>query len=314
MERCTLSAPAKINLYLEIIGDRPDGYHELAMVMQSVALCDRLELRANGLEQFRVHCNMPGVPSDRSNLALRAAELMAGQYPESYHNLGGVDIRLKKLIPVAAGLAGGSADAAAVLVGLNLLWNLGLTQPELWELAAELGSDIPFCISGGTALASGRGEDITPLPSMEGLSVVLAKYRSLAVSTPWAYKTFRERFSETYATGAREQAQRRNSLHAGPMMSALLNRDKRDIGRLLYNDLEKVVLPEFPSVAKLRQVMSDGDVLGAMMSGSGPTVFALTETPEQAQALCDYVKGEIPDEDLGLWVTEFCPTGIVIDG
>lgn len=314
MERCTLSAPAKINLHLEIIGDRPDGYHELAMVMQSVALCDRLELRANGLEQFRVHCNTPGVPGDRTNLALRAADLMAQQYPESYHNLGGVDIRLKKMIPIAAGLAGGSADAAAVLVGLNLLWNLGLTQPELWELGAQLGSDIPFCISGGTALASSRGEEITPLPSMEGLSVVLAKYRSLAVSTPWAYKTFRERFSHTYATGESEQEQRRHSLHAGPMMSALLNHDKADIGRLLYNDLEKVVLPEFPSVAQLRQVMSDGDVLGAMMSGSGPTVFALTETPEQAQALCDHVKHEIPDDDLALWVTEFCPTGIVING
>ncbi|WP_159788619.1 4-(cytidine 5'-diphospho)-2-C-methyl-D-erythritol kinase [Sodalinema gerasimenkoae] len=311
MERCTLSAPAKINLYLEIIGDRPDGYHELAMIMQSVALCDRLQVRANGVEPFRLRCDAPGVPSDRSNLALRAAELMAQTYPDTYHTLGGVDIHLDKVIPIAAGLAGGSTDAAAVLVGLDLLWKQGLTQPELWDLGAELGSDVPFCISGGTALASGRGEEITPLPSMEGVSVVLAKYHSLAISTPWAYKTFRERFSHTYATGDDAQAQRRDSLHAGPMMSALLNRDKREIGRLLYNDLEKVVLPEFPSVANLRQVMSQGDVLGAMMSGSGPTVFALTETPEQAQALCDQVRREIPDEDLGLWVTEFCPTGIV---
>lgn len=312
MERCTPIAPAKINLYLEIIGDRPDGYHELAMIMQSIELCDRLDLRANGTENFRVWCDVPGVPSDRSNLAFRAAQLMAEQFPETYHNLGGADIRIDKHIPVAAGLAGGSADAAAVLVGLNFLWNLGLTQPELRELAARLGSDIPFCISGGTALATGRGEEITLLPSMEGIHVVLAKYRSLAVSTPWAYKTFRERYSHTYATEEAEREARRNSLHAKPMMTALFNRDVEQIGALLYNDLEKVVLPEFPQVAKLRQVMSEGEVLGAMMSGSGPTVFALTQTLAQAEAVRDYVRLTISDDDLDIWVTQFFPTGISV--
>lgn len=313
MERCTPIAPAKINLYLEIIGDRPDGYHELAMVMQSVALCDRLELRLNGTENFRVGCNVPGVPTDASNLAIRAARLMAERFPENYHNFGGADIAIEKTVPVAAGLAGGSANAAAVLVGLNFLWNLGLTQPELRELAATVGSDVPFCVSGGTALATGRGQEITPLPSMEGVHVVLGKYRSLAVSTPWAYKTFRERFSDTYAVEAADRIARRDSVHAQPMMTALLNRDAAAIGSLLHNDLEKVVLPEFPAVAKLRSVMSESDdVLGAMMSGSGPTVFALTQTQEQAEAVRDRVRTLLPDEDLDVWVTQFYPTGITL--
>ncbi|MDC0835909.1 4-(cytidine 5'-diphospho)-2-C-methyl-D-erythritol kinase [Geitlerinema sp. CS-897] len=315
MERCSLIAPAKINLYLEIIGDRPDGFHELAMVMQSVDLVDRIDLHSISTDTIRVRCSHPGVPSDRSNLAYRAARLMAERFPETFANLGGVEIHIDKQIPIAAGLAGGSANAAAVLVGLNLLWKLGLTQPELQELAAELGSDIPFCISGGTALATGRGEKISPLPNMEGLHVVLGKFRNLAVSTPWAYKTFRERFSHQYITDEAEQAERHREVHAGPMVSALFKHDREKIGRLLYNDLEKIVLPEFPDVAKLREAMAEPEVLGAMMSGSGPTVFALTDTEEKACRVRDAVRAKIPDEELDLWVTKFFPTGIsTVDG
>ena len=188
MRSYSLIAPAKINLYLEIIGNAPGGYHELAMVLQSISLADRVHLRANGTQRFQCHCNNAQVPGDRTNLAYRAAELMAKQFPEAFSRYGGVDIYIQKQIPVAAGLAGGSSNAAAVLVGVNLMWQLGLTQPQLQQLAAQFGSDIPFCVSGGTALATGRGEILEPLPDLGQLSVVLAKYRSLEISTAWALR------------------------------------------------------------------------------------------------------------------------------
>jgi 4-diphosphocytidyl-2-C-methyl-D-erythritol kinase len=282
MRSYTLIAPAKINLYLEIIGNAPGGYHELAMVLQSVSLADRIHLRANGTQRFHCHCNNAQVPQDNSNLAYRAAELMAKQFPQAFSRYGGVDINIEKQIPVAAGLAGGSSNAAAVLVGLDLIWQLGLTQPELQELAAQLGSDIPFCIAGGTALATGRGEILEPLRDLEKLSVVLAKYRSLEISTAWAYGTYREKFGHTYVSKPEELLERRQRFHSGSMISAIADRDGQKIGQLLYNDLEKVALPAYPQVAQLRAAFEKTDILGVMMSGSGPTVFALAESPRKS--------------------------------
>ncbi|HEY9762831.1 MAG TPA: 4-(cytidine 5'-diphospho)-2-C-methyl-D-erythritol kinase, partial [Trichocoleus sp.] len=163
MRLYSLLAAAKINLYLEIIGDRPDGFHELVMVMQSVNLADRITVRSIGTDQIRLRCNVPGVPTDETNLAYRAAALLVQHYPSAMARQGGVEITLEKRIPVGAGLAGGSSNAAAVLVGLDLLWELGLTQNELQMLGAELGSDVPFSILGGTAIATGRGEKLDPL-------------------------------------------------------------------------------------------------------------------------------------------------------
>ena len=168
MRSYSLLASAKINLYLEIIGDRPDGYHELAMVLQSIDLADRIDLRAIGTDTIRVRCDHPQVPPDKNNLAYRAADLLAQQFPDALAKYGGVEITIHKQIPVAAGLAGGSANAAAVLVGMDLLWQLGLTQSELQELGGTLGSDVPFCIVGGTALATGRGDKLSPLPDLGG--------------------------------------------------------------------------------------------------------------------------------------------------
>ncbi|MFO5472526.1 MAG: 4-(cytidine 5'-diphospho)-2-C-methyl-D-erythritol kinase, partial [Dolichospermum sp.] len=189
MRSYSLIAPAKINLYLEIIGSRADGYHELAMILQSIDLSDQIDIHTASTENIRIYCNHPQVPTDQTNLVYKAADLMAKEFPQAFSNFGGVDITIKKNIPVAAGLAGGSSNAAAVLVGIDLLWDLGLTQSELEELGANLGSDVPFCIGGGTAIATGRGEKLSPLQSLDNLHIVLAKYRSLEVSTPWAYKT-----------------------------------------------------------------------------------------------------------------------------
>ena len=310
MQTYSLIAPAKINLYLEIIGDRPDGFHELAMVLQSVDLADLIEVRANGTDQIRLHCNHPQVPLDRTNLAYRAAQLMMEQFPGHFANYGGVDISIDKHIPVAAGLAGGSSNAAAILVGLDLMWNVGLTTSELQELGALLGSDVPFCIAGGTALATGRGEQLNPLPDLDDLYVVLAKYRSLEVSTAWAYKTFRQQFGHTYVQDPHNLEERRQRVHAGNMVNAIVHRDAGKIGQLLYNDLERVVLPANPQVSTLRDILTQHSLLGAMMSGSGPTVFALTDSLEQAQHLQTTVRSTLRDPDLELWVTKFSASGI----
>ncbi|NEQ98722.1 MAG: 4-(cytidine 5'-diphospho)-2-C-methyl-D-erythritol kinase [Cyanothece sp. SIO2G6] len=310
MHAYTLAAPAKINLHLEIIGDRPDGFHELVMILQTVALCDRVTLRAIGSQVIRVQCNHPLVPNDENNLAYRAAKLMCTQFPKVFNQFGGVEIIVDKAIPVGAGLAGGSTNAAAVLVGMNLLWNLGLTHGDLQDLGATLGSDVPFCVTGGTAIATGRGERLDFLPKADALWVVLAKYRSLSVSTVWAYQTYRQQFSDTYISDVAKVGDRQTQLHSGPLVSALIHHDPQSIGDLVYNDLEKVVLPAHDKVAHLKAEMQKLNPLGVMMSGSGPTVFALTEDQAQAETLKRSLESAMSDDNLDLWVTQFIPQGI----
>ena len=313
MKSYSLIAPAKINLYLEIIGDRPDGFHELVMILQSIELSDRLQISSNNTQNISLHCHHPQLPADRTNLAYRAAKLMCDEFPDIYDNYGGIDITIEKNIPVAAGLAGGSTDAAAVLVGINLMWELGLTQPELQELGAKLGSDIPFCISGGTAIATGRGEQLDPLKDLDHLWVVLAKYNNLSVSTPWAYQTYRQQFGNTYVSDKEGIKFRTAQIHSGPFVSAIIHKDGAAIGKLLHNDLEKVVLPENPQVAQLRKAFAEAGVLGTMMSGSGPTVFALCESEVRAQQVKQEVSEAIGDPELNFWVTKLTSAGIQVD-
>ncbi|KZL51801.1 MULTISPECIES: 4-(cytidine 5'-diphospho)-2-C-methyl-D-erythritol kinase [Cyanophyceae] len=313
MRSYNLIAPAKINLYLEIISDRPDGYHELAMILQSIELADKINVQSLSTDTIRVNCNHPQVPTDRSNLAYRAAALMAAKFPEALAQYGGVEITINKQIPVAAGLAGGSTNAAAVLMGIDLLWNLGLTKPELEELGATLGSDIPFCVAGGTVIATGRGEKLSPLPSLDHIYIVLAKYRSLEVSTAWAYKTYRQEFGNTYLKDTENLAARAAAVHSEAIVKAILNKDTGEIAQKLHNDLERVVLPAYPQVLQLRELFAtQPGVLGTMMSGSGPTVFALVESEAQAQAVKLQMRAAIPDEDLELFVTRTITHGIQV--
>lgn len=308
MRSYSLIAPAKINLYLQIVGDRPDGFHELIMVLQSIELADLVTVRASSTDAIRVHCDQVGVPLDQTNLAYRAADLMRQQFPDVFAKFGGVEIDLQKRIPMGAGLAGGSANAAAVLVGVDMLWNLGLTQSELQDLAAMLGSDIPFCVSGGTALATGRGEKLDPLPDLHDIYVVLAKYRDLPVSTPWAYKTYRQNFGDTYPKTTEDiEARKRRSRN---MLNAIAHQDAKQIGQLLYNDLERVVLPEFAKVQHLRDEFQKLEILGTMMSGSGSTVFALVESQAKAEQVKAQMNQAISDPELDLWVTKFSPSGV----
>ncbi len=312
MRSYSLIAPAKINLYLEILGDRPDGYHELVMLLQSIELADQIHLRAIGTDTILIHCDHPQVPTDKINLAYRAVELMAREFPDAFAKFGGVDITIKKHIPVAAGLAGGSTDAAAVLVGVDMMWHLGLTQPELQDLAAQLGSDVPFCLAGGTAIATGRGEQLSPLPDLDHLYVVLAKNRNLMISTAWAYQTYRNQFGHSYVRDTESLESRAARVHSGPIVNAIYNKDGSQIGQLLHNDLEKVVLPTTPQVAQLREAFHSSGVLGTMMSGSGPSVFALCESETHAQEIQQKVRAIIPDPDVELWVTKFSNRGIQV--
>jgi 4-diphosphocytidyl-2-C-methyl-D-erythritol kinase len=313
MHAYTLIAPAKINLYLEIIGDRPDGFHELIMILQSIELADYLEICPNGRQKFRLHCHHPQVPTDDQNLAYRAAELMRKTFPQHFANYGGVDITLDKRIPVAAGLAGGSTDGAAVLVGLNLIWELGLTQPELQTLAQQLGSDVPFCISGGTVIATGRGEKLDQIKDLDNLWVVLAKYTPLEVSTSWAYQTYRQKFKESYISDAQDIKNRSYQVHSGPLVNAILHKESKKIGQLLHNDLEKVVLPAYAQVAQLREIMQQAGGLGTMMSGSGPTVFTLCESSEQAKEIKRLVDKKILDPKLFCCVSKLASSGIQVE-
>jgi 4-diphosphocytidyl-2-C-methyl-D-erythritol kinase len=313
MRSYSLIAPAKINLYLEILGSRPDGYHELAMILQSIDLADQIDLHAASTEAIRVFCDHPQVPTDNSNLVHKAAVLMAKEFPDVFSNFGGIDITVKKRIPVAAGLAGGSTNAAAVLVGIDLLWNLGLTKSELEELGAQLGSDVPFCISGGTVIATGRGEKLSPLPSLDHIYLVLAKYRSLEVSTAWAYKTYRQVFGSSYIQDTEDLLARASAVHSGEIVKAILNKDAVEICQKMHNDLEKIVLPSYNQVSQLKELFASQEgVLGTMMSGSGPSVFAIVESETQAEIVKQKIRSAIPDEDLELFVTKTISHGIQI--
>lgn len=312
MRSYSLTAPAKINLYLEILGDRPDGYHELAMILQSIELADKIDLRALSTENIRLRSSHPQLPTNNRNLAYQAAALMAAEFPDAFAQYGGVEITIDKHIPIAAGLAGGSTDAAAVLVGLDLMWKLGLTQSELETLAAQLGSDVPFCIAGGTAIATGRGDSLSPLPNLQDIYVVLGKYRHIEVSTAWAYQTYRSQFGNSYIVNKQDLTSRAAAVHSSSMVQAIIHEDKEQIGQRLHNDLEKVVLPNYPQVAGLRQALQQAGCLGTMMSGSGSTVFALCESQAQAKQVQQHVRANLTEPNLDLWLTRLCSTGIQV--
>ncbi|HEX3031440.1 MAG TPA: 4-(cytidine 5'-diphospho)-2-C-methyl-D-erythritol kinase [Bacillota bacterium] len=277
-----IEAYAKVNLTLDVLGKRDDGYHEVEMVMQSVSLADTISLtkEATGVT---ISCDHPGVPRGEGNLAYRAAAALK----EATGYRGGLAIQITKRIPLEAGLAGGSADAAAVLSGMNTLCQLGLSWEELMRIGGSLGSDVPFCIKGGTALATGRGEIITPLPSVPTLTMVLVK-PDFGVSTAQVYGKFR-----------------RDRVLAPPdnpaMLQAIKKGDKAAIIRQVANALESVTLVEYPQVAVVKQYLTELGAKGVLMSGSGPTVFGFIDSAEEAQVVAGKMRryGQT-------WVAETC--------
>lgn len=303
-----LIAPAKINLFLQIVGDYllDPRYHELVMVMQAVTLADGIHLTPLAQEVIVLTCDHPEVPTNSNNLAYKAAALMQSKFPGH----GGVEIHIEKRIPIGAGLAGGSTDAAAVLVGLDLLWNLGLTQGELQTLGGQLGADVPFCISGGTALALGRGDQLTPLPDLDQVVLLLGKFSNISVSTPWAYQTYRHSYAASYAQTPSEQEQKRHQGGSRELIQALSQKSIPGLAQALHNDFETIVLAEYPPVAELRQAFLDRRAMAAMMSGSGPTVFAITESVAQAEAIKRQVQDQFSAQPLDLWIAQTCSHGI----
>ena len=283
----TLSANAKINLTLDILGTREDGYHEVAMIMQEISLHDTLSMGKinQGISlTIAIEGQQGTLPADESNLCWKAAALVQKEY-----NLQeGVEIHLTKRIPMAAGLAGGSADAAAVLKGMNHLFRLGMTEARLCELGARLGSDIPFCIMGGTMLATGRGEVLTRLPRLPRLSVVLAK-PPVGVSTAWAYKTYDAGYDGPHPDNE-------------AMLAAIHEGDAHKAAGLLCNVLEGVTETEHPVIADYKRLMLEHGAMASMMSGSGPTVFGLVREKQQAWHLADTLKKY--DGEAGVFVAE----------
>ena len=269
----TVEANAKINLTLDILGKRPDGFHEVAMVMQTIGLHDTLVMEKTERD-IELSINVPWLKADEKNLAWRAAELIRQEYGIE----GGVRIELTKRIPVAAGLAGGSADAAAVLKGMNDLYGLQLDEEKLCELGARLGSDIPFCIMGGTMLATGRGEVLTRLSDMPETWVVLAKPR-ISVSTAWAYQNYDEQGAERHPDNE-------------AIKQAIARGNRKAVAGLLCNVLESVTIKKYDVIAEYKQMMLDKGAMASMMSGSGPTVFGLAKNREQAEAIADVLRQE----------------------
>jgi 4-diphosphocytidyl-2-C-methyl-D-erythritol kinase len=258
MREINLTAPAKLNLTLDILGRRPDGYHELQMVMQSVSLCDDVRVRETEGQGLSVCCDQPELPSGPENLAWRAAEA----FFQAVGLRRGMEISLTKRIPAQAGLAGGSADAAAVLRGLRALLAPELPLRELERIGARVGSDVPFCVRGGTALAEGRGERLTPLPALPPCWIVLCK-PSFGLSTPALFGRVRA-----------EALERRPDLAA--VRAALEAGSLEGVAARLCNVFEEVLTPdEKREIRAIRRRLESCGALGGAMSGSGPTVFGL---------------------------------------
>ena len=266
MQKIKVRAHAKINLYLDVVGKREDGYHNLETVFHSVELHDDVIIRKQTAKGIIVSCEHPGVPHDSRNLAYRAANLLSN----SVGGIGGLVIDIHKRIPVAAGLAGGSANAAAVLHGVNELFGLGFTQETLMQFGAQLGADVPFCLHGGAALGLGIGDQLTPLPVLPDVPLLLLN-PGIEISTGTVFKKL------NFSLTTREKR--------SIIIKACLEKgDVIGIGKNLYNLLEVPVFSQYPEIAALKTELStQTGSCGALMSGSGATVFAVMHNSEAAR-------------------------------
>lgn len=272
MDEISLKALAKINLGLDVLGKREDGYHEVRMVMQTIHLYDRVEIKKTRSPHIHVETNLYYLPVNEDNLVYRAAKLMKDEFQIKE----GVRIVLQKFIPVAAGLAGGSSDAAAVLVGMNRIFNLGLKQNKLMELGLKIGADVPFCIMRGTALAEGIGEKLTALPPMPKCPVLIAK-PVISVSTKAVYEGLKlyDGMEHPDIDG---------------VMEGIQQKDLKGVASHMGNILETVTIPMYPVIEDIKKLMLENGALNAMMSGSGPTVFGLFPNEKEIRRAYEALK------------------------
>lgn len=271
MDRTKEIGYAKINLHLDITGRAENGYHTVQTVMQTISLCDEITLTKRRDSEIYVTCNMGGVPTDGSNLAVRAAELYRTKIGETR----GFDINIDKNIPMAAGMAGGGADAAAVLRGLNRMYGNPMTTAELCTIASMLGADVPFCVVGGTAYADGHGDILHPFEEMPECAIVAA-CGGQSVSTPWAYRRLDELYHNFDGSVY-------TSVGLDHLIQAMRSGKTAEVARNLYNIFEEPILSERPVAEEIRQCMLDFGALGAMMSGSGPSVFGIFSDDHRAK-------------------------------
>lgn len=276
--------PAKINLTLDVTGKLENGYHTLSMIMQSIDVCDELSFEKTADETilFSMNKELPDKIPAEKNLVYKAAKLMK----DTFKIDGGFKIHLTKNIPAAAGLAGGSSDCAATLIGINELCGLGLDIEKLCEIGVKLGADVPFCIRKGTMLAEGIGEILTPLTPLTGIPVLLIK-PNISISTPYVYKHLKL-----------------NELDYHPDNKAVISyiKDKniKKIAASLSNVLETVTIPENPIIAELKRYLTEIGAIGSLMSGSGPTTFGIFKNMETAKKAYEKAKVDYPDFDVVL--------------
>jgi len=266
MKTITLQAPAKVNYLLDVIGRRPDGYHELRMVMQRVGLCDEITITLNDGDQLTVTCGIKGVPDGPGNIAWKAARAIL----DLAGSKQGAAITINKRIPSAAGLGGGSSDAASVLMGMNELLKLKLSDQQMMDIGVTLGADVPFFIFKQTALAEGIGEKLSAMPPMPRLWVLLVN-PGVHVSTGWVYNNL--------------QLTNRSGLARLPELFSSID----DVCAMLSNDLESVTIPAFPVIDEIKQRMLVLGAVASMMSGSGPTVFGLFRDKTTAESACEAI-------------------------
>ncbi|MBQ9519808.1 MAG: 4-(cytidine 5'-diphospho)-2-C-methyl-D-erythritol kinase [Firmicutes bacterium] len=274
MDRINTVARAKINIALDVVGKREDGYHDLRMIMQTVNLCDSIVIEKSREKGIRLKSNLSWLPCDERNLVYRAADEMI----KLCGIKSGVDIDLKKRIPAAAGLAGGSADCAAALVGMRSLFGVTLPNEELMKIGEKLGADVPFCIMRGTAIAEGKGEILTPLPPFPDTFVLLAK-PPINVSTPLVFKEY----SDSVVTERPDIEKLTGFIKSG---------DLDGICGAMCNVLESVTIKNYPVISDIKQAMLDMGARGSMMSGSGPTVFGFYDSYEQGIAALKKIRSE----------------------
>lgn len=263
-------AYAKINLYLDVTARRTDGYHNIRSVMQTVSLCDMIELELTETVGDFLTCNVKEIPTDGSNLAIKAVNAFRNAMGAYF----GTRIHIEKNIPSCAGMAGGSSDAAAVLRLLQRLLETDIPNEKMIEIAASIGADVPFCFLGGTMLAEDRGERLTalsPCPKMHCVAVIKGE----GISTPWAYSRLDAEFGDFSSTGSGD--------NLDALICALQKSDRQGIKNNLYNIFEAVVEPERPEIGKLKRLMLSCGASSVLMSGSGPSVFGIFEDEASAK-------------------------------
>lgn len=265
MEKIELKAYGKINLGLDVIRKRPDGYHDLDMIMQMVDVYDDIVITKNKTGKIEVKTDTAVLSNGKDNLAYMAAKMLMDEFKIK----DGVNIYINKRIPIAGGMAGGSSDCATTLMGINQLFELGLSKEELMERGVKLGADVPYCVLGGTAIARGIGEVLTPLPASADCHVIIAK-PPVSVSTAYVYGHIKPL-----------EITKRPDIEA--MAQSIKDGDLKKMASLIYNVMEDVTVGEYPIISEIKQVMLDNGALNSIMSGSGPTVFGLFDDKEKAQ-------------------------------